>query len=80
MVKVGDAEKFFRVLGFKGLDPFLTVNKHGPRFKATEEDGSNNRLVQLNLLVKLMMLRLLIPFSLAIAAIAEAILVRASAE
>ena len=48
VVKVGDAEKFFRVLGFKGLDPFLTV-------------------------------RLLIPFSLAIAAIAEAILVRTSA-
>ena len=45
----GDAEKFPQALGFESLDPFLSVSKKGPSFTAMEEDGGDERLVQLEL-------------------------------
>ena len=49
VLQVGDAEKFPRALGFKILDPFLRASEQGPCFTAVEEDGSDKRLVQLEL-------------------------------
>ena len=60
---------------------FFRVSKQGSCFTAVEEDMEVTRdLYSLNLLAKLMMLHRQILFSLAIAVIAEAILMRASAE
>ena len=73
-------EKFPHALGFESLDPFFRVSKQGPCFTAVKKDGRNKRLVQLNLLAKLMVLQSQILFSLAIAVIAEAILMRTSAD
>ena len=39
LVLQGDAETFFRALGFECLDPFLRVSKQGPGLKAIVEDG-----------------------------------------
>ena len=50
--QVGDAEKFPQALGFEGLDPSFRVSKQGPCFTATEEDGGDKRLVQLELACK----------------------------
>ena len=47
--RVRDAEKFPQALGFESLDPFLRVSKQGPCFTATEEDGCDKKLVQLEL-------------------------------
>ena len=47
MLQVGDAEKFPQALGFEGLGPFFRVSKQSPYFTATEEDGNDKRLVQL---------------------------------
>ena len=47
--QIGDAEKFPQALGFESLDPFLSVSKEGPSFTAMEEDGGDERLVQLEL-------------------------------
>ena len=79
VLQVGDAEKFPQALGFEGLGPFFRVSKQGPCFTAREEDGGDKRLVELELLVKLMQLHLhcQILFSLAIA---EAILMWTCAE
>ena len=59
---------------------FFRDSKQGPRFTAIEEDGGDKRLIQLNLLAKLMVLFYKILFNLTIATIAEAILFRISAE
>ena len=59
---------------------FLRVSEQDLCFTVKEEDGGGKRLVQLNLLTKLMVLHHQILFSLAIAAIAGAILMRTSAE
>ena len=58
----------------ESLGPFLGVSKQGPCFTATD------LLCSVNLLAKLMVLHCQILFSLAIAAVAEAILMRTSAE
>ena len=48
--QVGDAEKFPQALGFKGLDPFLSVSMQGPIFLLVIEGyGGNRRLVDLEL-------------------------------
>ena len=54
-LRVGDARKRPRVLGFESLDLFFFFQsqKAGPCFTAIEEEGDNKRLVQLNLLAKL---------------------------
>ena len=80
VLQVGDAEKFPQALGFGGLDPFLRVSKQGPRFAATERMEVTKDLYSLNFLVKLMVLHHQILFSLATANVAEAILMRTSAE
>ena len=49
VLQVGDAEKFHREFGFEGLDPFLKVVKQSPRFTAIEEEGGDERLVELEL-------------------------------
>ena len=49
VLHVGDAEKFSQALGFKGLCPFFRVSKHSPCFTATEENGGDKRLVELEL-------------------------------
>ena len=70
---MGDKEKFPQALGFESLDPFFTVSK---RFIAAEADGGYN--TNLNLIAKLMVLHGQILVSVAIASIAEAILMRIS--
>ena len=47
VLQVGDAEKFPQALGFEGLGPFFRVSKQSPYFTATEEEGNDKRLVQL---------------------------------
>ena len=59
---------------------FFPVTKQGPCFTALEEDGGDKRLVELELACEADVLHPQILFSLAIAAIAEAILPRTSAE
>ena len=49
MLQVGEAKKFPQGLGIESLDPFLRVNKQGLCFTAVEEDGSDKRLVVLEL-------------------------------
>ena len=46
----GDTETFPRVLGFESLDFFFfsRLSKQGSCFTAVEEDGGDNRLVELN--------------------------------
>ena len=46
VLKVGDTEKFPHTLGFKSLNPFLTVSKQGPYFTAVGEDGGDKRLAK----------------------------------
>ena len=54
--KGGDAEKLPQVLGFEHLDLlffsflFPTVSKQGPCFTATEVDGGDKKLVELDLI------------------------------
>ena len=59
---------------------FFRVNKQDPFFKALEQGSVTRDLQRLNLLAKLMVFHCQILFSLVIAAIAEAILMRTSAE
>ena len=59
---------------------FFPVSKPGPCFTATEEDGGDKRLVELELACEADVLHPQILFSLAIAAIAEAILIQTSVE
>ena len=47
--QVGDVEKFPQAAGSEGLDPFLRNSRQGPCFTATEEDGGDKRLVELEL-------------------------------
>ena len=49
VLQVGDTEKFPNTLGFESLDPFFRVCKQGPCFTATEKDGDDKRLVELEL-------------------------------
>ena len=49
VLQVEDAEKCPQSLGFKGLDQFLRVSKQVPCFTAIEDDGSDDRPVQLEL-------------------------------
>ena len=49
VLQIGDAEKFPQALGFKSLDPFLKVSKHGPCSTAIEEDEATRDLSSLNL-------------------------------
>ena len=44
-----DAKKFRHAFGFESLDPFPRLSRQGPCFTATEEDGGDKRLVQLEL-------------------------------
>ena len=57
---------------------FFRVSMQGPCFTAVGEDGGDKRLVEPDLLAKLMVLHHQILFSLATAAISEAILMRTS--
>ena len=52
VLQVGDAAKFPQALGFHGLDPSFRVSKQGPRFTTIEEDGGDQRLVELELACK----------------------------
>ena len=77
VLQVGEAEKFPQSLGFESLDPLIRVSKQGACFTATEEDGGDERLTEFELLlVSLMTLHCRVRFSLTIAVIAEAILMR----
>ena len=78
VLQVGDMEKFPHARGFEHLDPFFRVSKQGPCFTAVEEDGGDKRLVRLELACKADGHHQIL-FSLAIAAIAEAILMWTSA-
>ena len=49
VLQVGDTEKFPQALSFEGLDPFFRVSKQVPCFTVVEEDGGDNRLVELEL-------------------------------
>ena len=61
VLQVGDAEKFPQALGFEGLDPSFRVSKQGPCFTATEEDGGDKRLVELEVACKAVGVALLDP-------------------
>ena len=56
VLQVGDTEKFPQALGYESQDPFFTVSKQGQCFTAIEEDGGDKRLVELELVCKLMVL------------------------
>ena len=49
VLQVRDAEKFPQALGFEDLDPFLRASKQGPCFTAKDEEGGDERLVELEL-------------------------------
>ena len=49
VLQVRDAEKFPQALGFEDLDPFLRASKQGPCFTAIDEEGGDERLVELEL-------------------------------
>ena len=49
VLQVEDAEKCPHAFGFESLGPSFIVNKQGPCFTATEEDGGDTRLAQLEL-------------------------------
>ena len=51
VLQVGDTEKFPLALCFESLDPF-SASKQGPCFTAVEEDGGDNKLVELELACK----------------------------
>ena len=61
-------------------DPFVRVSKQVLCFTALDEDGGDKRLVELELACEADVLHPQILFSLAIAAIAEAILIQTSVE
>ena len=46
MLRVDDAETFSQALGFKAWIVLFKVNKQCQCFTATEEDGSDKRLVE----------------------------------
>ena len=50
LLQAGDAEKFPHAL--ESLDPFFRISKQGPCFTAVEENGGDERLVQLELACK----------------------------
>ena len=66
VLQVGDAEKFPQAVDFESLDPFFRVSMQGPCFTAVGEDGGDKRLVEPDVLAKLMVLHHQILFSLAI--------------
>ena len=80
--QAGDAEKFLKHLVSKAwiIFFFFRISKQGPCFTAIDEDGGDKRLVQLELACKADGFARQILFGLAIAAIAEAILMRISDE
>ena len=49
MPQVGDTKKFYQVLGFKSLGPFLRVCKQGSCFTAREGNRGDERLGQFEL-------------------------------
>ena len=49
VVQIEYAERFLPALGFKSLAPLLRVSQQGPCFTATEENGGDKRLVDLEL-------------------------------
>ena len=75
-----DAEKFPLALGLKSLDPFLRVSKQGTCLSAKTKKAVTRELYNFNSLAKLMALLRQNLLNLDIAAIAEAILMRVSAE
>ena len=81
VLQVGDAEKLPHALGLESLDQFFKVGEQSPCFTTIEKGGGNKRLVRLEPAYKA---DGIVPpdpvFSLATAAIAEAILMRTSAE
>ena len=66
--------------GFDSLDLSFRISQQSPCFKATKEDGGEKRLEQLELVCELMAWLRQVLLNLAIAAIAEAILVWISVE
>ena len=77
VLQVGDAEKLPRTLGLDSLDPFLRVSKQGPCLTAAEENRDVKGLVELELILKLMVLLCQILFT---TTIAGAILIQISSE
>ena len=57
VLQVGDVEKFLQALGLESLDLFLRISEQCPCLKDMDEGGDDKRLVQLNLLANLMVLR-----------------------
>ena len=49
VLQVGGAVKFSQAIGLETFDPFLRVSEQSPCLTATEEDGVDKRLVQLEL-------------------------------
>ena len=49
VLQVPDGETFLQELGFESLDRFLRVSNQGPCLTVMEEGGSDQRLVQLDL-------------------------------
>ena len=47
VLQVGDSEKFPHAIGRESLEPLLRVSKQDPWLTATEEDGNEKRLLQL---------------------------------
>ena len=52
VLQVGDAGKFSQVFGFEGLDPFFRVSKQYSCFTTIEENGGDERRVQLEVACK----------------------------
>ena len=44
-----EVEKFPQALGLQALDPFLSISKQGPCFRAIDEDRGDKRLAELEL-------------------------------
>ena len=80
VLQEGDASKFPQTLGFERLDPFLRVSKQIPCSTAIEKDEGDKRFVDLELACKADGVASPILLSLTIVIIAEAILMRTSAE
>ena len=51
-LRVGNAQKGPRALGFESVDPFVRVSKQGPCFTAVEKDGGDKSLEELELACK----------------------------
>ena len=49
VLQVEDAEKFPQTLGIDTLDPFFRIGKQGPCSTAIEEDGGDQRLIDIEL-------------------------------